>query len=461
VPTGGGRIRQRSLRVVVVAAVVALGAACTPDGEAPPPPQSSSATPVPATLALSVYGPGPVLQAYRQVAADYSERHPDMAVEVQTHAGRDAELADVRARTDAGTPPDLFLIDHDALAGVLGRAWPGAEHGPLPLSQPVDELLGERHLPFGDGYNRVGLEAFSLGARLQCMPVELSPMVVYYNTDLLRLGRIARPGDDPVTPDAGWTFDDFARAARLASGADHKGLAVDPSLEQVAPFVWSGGGDVVDDDQDPSTTTLSDGASTAAMQRLLELARNPRLTFGADELARRSAVQRFRAGQLGMLLGFRALTPSLRTADNLHFDVMPMPRLRTPATIGSVKALCLSRGSQHVQAAADLLAHLVSDDAAEALAGTGYVMPSNLDAVNEREFLQPDQQPAHARVFDEAVPGIEFLPSGGHWPQARAVVDQALAQLWSRPVIDPLDRRLEAIDRATHGILAPEPRGNQ
>ncbi|HEU4566476.1 MAG TPA: hypothetical protein VFR99_00475, partial [Marmoricola sp.] len=49
------------------------------------------------------------------------------------------------------------------------------------------------------------------------------------------------------------------------------------------------------------------------------------------------------------------------------------------------------------------------------------------------------------------------LPGGRRWRQARAVVDQALDTLWTRPVIDPLDQQLEAVDRRTAAILAPPP----
>jgi multiple sugar transport system substrate-binding protein len=448
---------RSALPALLLAVVLVVTAACTPDGQAPPARQSSSAPPGPVALSLSVFGSSTVLRAYQEIAADYSVRHPAVRVAVHPFADEDDELRDVRARTARDAAPDLFLVDLDSLPAVLGRAWPGAMGGPRPLNQPVDELLGQRHLDFGDGYSRVGLEAFSANSRLQCMPVDLSPMVVYYNTDLIRIGRLARPGDDPVTREEGWTLEDFARAVRMAARGGNDGVAIAPDLGQVAPFVWSGGGDVVDDEQQPTTTELSGGASTNALQQLLQIVRNPRVAVTPEQLRRQSAVQRFRAGHLGMLLGFRALIPQLRTAQGLHFDVMPMPYLRQPATLGSVRALCLARGSRNVEAAADLLAHLVSDRAARALAATGSVMPSNLDAVNSAAFLQPGRQPQHARVFDTAVRDIEFLPGGRRWRQARAVVDQALVTLWTRPVIDPLDERLEAVDRRTATILTPPP----
>ena len=92
------------------------------------------------------------------------------------------------------------------------------------------------------------------------MPLDVSPMVVYYNPKLIELDRIAEPGRNPVTQEDGWSLDEFQRGgARSRAGPGVRGLYVAPDLEQVAPFIWSGGGEVVDDTDEPTTLTLSDG----------------------------------------------------------------------------------------------------------------------------------------------------------------------------------------------------------
>ena len=83
----------------------------------------------------------------------------------------------------------------------------------------VDDLLAEREVDFGDGYTRNGLEAFSADAALQCMPLDVSPLVVYYNPKLIELDQIAEPGRNPVTQEDGWSLEEFARAARAAPPA--------------------------------------------------------------------------------------------------------------------------------------------------------------------------------------------------------------------------------------------------
>ena len=81
----------------------------------------------------------------------------------------------------------------------------------------------------------------------------------------------------------------------------------------------------------------------------------PTLTFSQTALARKSALQRFEEGKLGMILGFRDLTPRLRERKGLNFDVMPMPRLSGGASIARMSGLCISAKSEHVDQAADLL----------------------------------------------------------------------------------------------------------
>ena len=91
-----------------------------------------------------------------------------------------------------------------------------------------------------------------------------------------------------------------------------RGLYIAPDLEQVAPFIWSGGGEVVDDTEEPTTLTLSDGPSADAHGEAARAGAQPRPDLQPGALRRQSALERFKAGKLGMILGYRDLTPELR-----------------------------------------------------------------------------------------------------------------------------------------------------
>lgn len=430
--------------VAGVLALALLTAGCSSEEEKPEPSPETSAPAAPTTLTFAVYGPPPVISAYSKIAADFTAENPDTVVNVQpydTHAEAMRALEDGRARGEA---PDLFLMDRDDMAGLH-------EDGAL---RRVDDLLAERQVDFGDGYTRSGLAAFSADSALQCMPADISPLVVYYNPRLIDLSQVAEPGANPVDQENGWGLDEFARAAAQARGPGTRGLYVAPELEHVAPFVWSGGGEIVDDGDEPTRLTLSEGSSASAMERLLELVRDPALTFNQNALRKRSALERFKAGQLGMMLGYRSLTPRLREQENLVFDVMPLPRLGSGATVASMSGLCISE-SADADKTADLLSHVISDESAETLAASGYVMPANLDVLNSEAFLQPGQLPEHATVFAEEVRDIRPMPTSSHWPEVRARASRMLVDLFYEPVILPLEERLAAIDTASEPVFDP------
>ena len=76
--------------------------------------------------------------------------------------------------------PDVYLASRRDLTFLREEGY----------ATPVDELLDERSVEFGDGYSRDALEAFSADTRLQCMPFGVSPMVIYRNTDLVDFERM-------------------------------------------------------------------------------------------------------------------------------------------------------------------------------------------------------------------------------------------------------------------------------
>jgi len=438
---------RRVVTSVLVVGALAVTAACSSDGT-PAAARTTTATPAgPTLLTFAVYGPPQVVTAYTKIAADFSADHPDTVVNVHPYdTQQQAEDALAKA-TAAGNPPDAFLANVDELPDLLSTK----------AVRRLDELLGERHVDFGDGYQRDSLEAFSAEDALQCMPVDSSPLVVYYNRDLLSLAGLTGPGERPITPEGGWSLDQFAAAARQASRPGVRGVYVDPDLDQVAPFIWSGGGEVVDDPEKPTTLTLSDKTSASALEKLLEVVRDPQITFNQAQLARRSALERFKTGSLAMMLGYRDLTPELRNQANLRFDVMPLPRIGAKATSGESEGLCLSSASAHPEKTADFLAYAVSDKATALLAATGYVVPTNLDVINSDAFAQPDEMPASAGVFATGVRSIRSLPRVPTWDSVATSTAALLQGLFYDPVIDPLADRLKAIDAASVPLFTPLP----
>lgn len=445
-------VRSRAAVVAAGAVAVAFAAAgCTPDGEVPPEHDSSSASAAAAHLRVAVYGPPAVRRAYRTVMEDFHREHPQVTVDLEAYKSEAAELRAVRKDAAGGRAPDLFLTGVDALTGLLRDR----------LVQPVAEPLAERQLDFGDGYPRSAIEEFSSDSTLQCMPTEYSPMVVYYNPDLVDLDQ-ARGDGKEITATRGWGMEQFTRAAQNVVADGHAGAYIAPTVDQLASFVMSEGGTVVDNVEAPTTTAFGSSDSVDAISQVLHVMDLNRGIRSPSSPAQ--ALRMFENGKLGMLLGYRDLTGVLRkarTARQLNFDVLPLPDLSRRKTTGELAGFCMSTNATDADASADLLAHIVGKHAMSVLARSGYVMPTNLDVASSNAFWQPRKRPASASVFTTQLRRIEPLPLIGIWPRVESLADRHLSSIFAHagpePDQDRLERLLTVLDEDTAAVLNPQP----
>lgn len=399
--------------------------------------------PDPVTLRLGVYGDRSLRAAWQRLADTYTATYPHVTLEVTARATAERALADRADEARGGTLPDIFLVPSEA-APALSAA---------DLVAPVDELLAQRGVVFGDTYVRLGLEAFSAEQRLQCMPVDVSPQVVLYRSDLLPLRRVAGPDEEPVTRETGWTWEQFTRAARRMAGPGVRGVHVEPRLDTLTALVRSEGADLVDDPRDATTLTFAEDGARGALERILTPLRELRLTPTPQQLARRDALTRFAEGRLGMLVATRAVIPQLRSA-GVDVDVMPLPRLGRPRTAAEVSGLCLAASGQHQEAAADFLAWATAEPGASILAETGAVVPAHVPTLNSPAFSESGTSPQNAAVFVDAVAQAEIHPYVAAWPDVREAVQSELEELFYAPVLD-LDTLLPRIDEQSRRILEP------
>jgi multiple sugar transport system substrate-binding protein len=446
--TGRRGTRRRGWAGLATLALVVVGAAACTDGE-PTPPEPDPTSPAPQTqtrLTFGAYGPAEELVALEEVTANFNALYEPAEVRMRSWPD---ERGLRRAFESGERLPDVFMVSREDMA------WLQEEE----LTQPVDALLDERGVDFGDDYSRDGLQAFSADDRLQCMPYGISPMVIFYNTKLVDFDRMeARGLSVPGEERLAWNFDQFVAAAEFATRPRKgtRGVYVEPSLEALAPFVYSGAGPLFDDEADPTSLAFSDDTTRDALERSLELLRSPTLTLTEQQLARRSPLAWFKRGKLGMIEGYRRMVPELRQVQGLEFDVIAMPSLEQSATIGEVTGLCLSDRAADTQAAADFMVHLLGTPSVERVARSGYLVPANLEVALSDAFLQPGRLPGHAPVFNNSVRSIVFLPLLSTWPQLENAVAPALDRLLNQPILDNLDELTEQIDEASRTVLDPE-----
>lgn len=466
-----GRVRRATGRLATVLVLALAAGGCSGDSGAEPQPDSTSGsgsatgpatgsstpesptgTPAPSgPLTFGVYGPPAELAAFEDTVEEWNAQPDTADVELRTWPSGRA----MRRAVEAGAPlPDVFLASRSDLRWLLDQD----------LTRPVDELLDDRGVEFGDRYSRDAIRAFSTDERLQCMPYGLSPMVMYYNTRLVNFDRMRKRGLDVPDPDStSWSFDQFAAAARFAAGRRGAvaGVQVPATLEGLAPFIASGGGSVFNDGSDPTSLSFSSGDSQAALQRTLDLLRDPGIALSEDELAEASPLTWFERGRLGMIPGFRDLVPQLRSVPGLEFDVMAMPSLGDTATVGDVSGLCLSQATRNVPQAADFMVHEIAPESVARVTRTGYLYPANLQIGLTNDFLQPGRQPEHADAFNSAVRSMQLPPLIDDRRQLERAIAPYLHELVYGVGALDLEGLTARIDARSRAILDPaEPSGS-
>jgi multiple sugar transport system substrate-binding protein len=394
----------------------------------------------PETLTFGVIGSAGEIEQYRTMAETYAPLARHVTVKVSAWPN-DAAMLDAFRR---GEPvPDVFIANRRHLTYL-------AQHQ---LVQPVDQLLDDRGFDFGDEFPRASLTAFSSDNRLECLPYGVQPSVIFYNKKLVSFDRIK---NDPPTPGQGWSLAQFAAAGRWATD-HHPGVAgsyVEPSLNGVAPFVYSGGGALFDDDKQPTSLALSADANVQALSQTVRALRAPGARLTEAQLERHTPLEWFARGKLALLEGSRRMVPDLRAAPRLKFDVMPMPSLGTSATVGSLTGLCLSQHAEDAGTAADFLTYASSPGALALVSYGGYLQPADQTVALSDAFQQPALQPRHASVFTFSVKSMVYPPPVAQWDEIDLAVDPLLDRmLRGRPAAVPgLARK---VDRTSYRIIGP------
>lgn len=351
---------------------------------------------------------------YRTMVNAFADANPDLEVELVAIASKDDHLARLTTAFAGGEPPDVFLVNFREFSQFVVR-------GAL---EPAGPLLQEAGLSIGDYYEQP-VEAFTYEGDLQCWPQNISSLIVYFNTALFEAAGVAAPAED-------WAFEDFRATAldlkrAIDSGdvaADVDPLGIDPSVIRLAPFVWSNGGDLVDDLDAPTRFTLDEPAAREAIEFLLGLVRDDEVVPTEEEIASQDLETRFAAGKLGMFLSSRRDTPVFREQLELRWDVAGLPVADEPASILHSDAYCFSREAGDLDGAVEFAAFALGEEGQTITALGGRTVPSLIEIAESGAFLDPVQPPESSQVFLDAIPELRRTPVIPTWSEIEDLAEE-------------------------------------
>ncbi|MGW4500411.1 ABC transporter substrate-binding protein [Micromonospora sp. NPDC004336] len=402
---------------------------------------------------LLVFGAPEELAAYRTLVEAYEKARPGADVQLVEASDRKDLLARLATSVAGGAPPDLFLMNYRFYGQFAAKD----------VVEPLDDRLAASDAVDPADYYPVAWNAFRWKDRQLCLPQNVSSLAVYYNRTLFAKYGVPEPK-------AGWTWNDLVATAgamtRDSRGAVIRatesegaalrpavhGLGVEPSIIRLAPFVWSNGGQLVDDPARPTRLTLDTPAAREALKNLVDL----RLAYGVvptdEEVEAEDDESRFANGRLAMLMSSRRSTTTFRSITGFEWDVAPLPVYKEQVGVLHSDAYCMTRGAKNKDAAWRFLEFAIAEEGQRIIAATGRTVPSHIGVSRSPAFLGPAQPPRSAKVFLDAIPTVRALPTVSTWPEIEDVTYGILENAMHRG--DRLDDVVRDLDRQTRPLFA-------
>ncbi|MEA2572817.1 MAG: multiple sugar transport system substrate-binding protein [Chloroflexia bacterium] len=384
-------------------------------------------------LTFLVFGEPAEAKAFVDVGKAFEAKYPNVKIKTTAVPSQPNHLMKLATDFAAGDPPDVWVIDYRRF-GLLQNAG---------VVEPVESYLEQSTVIHASDFYTRPLQPFTYNGQLQCIPMNMSSLEVYYSKDLFDRAKLPYPHD-------GWTWDEFvedAKAITALSTPDEKiyGVGIDPQLIRLAPFIWQNGGDIVDDLDHPTRLTLDTPEAREAFQWFVDLELKHHVVSTQEENVSLKDQTRFLFNTLGMWLLSRRVVPALRTATGFEWDVAPLPQGKQKAGILHSDAYCISKATKNKELAWKFVEYANGPEGQVVAAKTGRTVPSLVSVANSPVYLESDKPPKSSDVFLKMGPYLRATPQIGTWPdielKTNAIIEQAF---YGYITVDEAIKQMEA-----------------
>jgi multiple sugar transport system substrate-binding protein len=404
-------------------------------------PTAASAKPT-GSIDLQAFGDPPEIKVIEAVIEGFKEQYPGTQVNLISIPSQGDHMTKLQTAFAAGNPPDVWVLNYRRYGQFAAKG----------VVEPVGPLLEKSSVIKEDMYFEPPIEAFNFDGTLQCLPQNISSLVVYYNKDLFTKNNVPFPKD-------GWTWQDFLDTAKALTKdidgdgkMDTHGLGVDPQIIRVAPFVWQNGGEIVDNPEKPTKLTLRDGPAREALDFFLNLQLVHRVVPNEAEATAEDLEARFMNGKLGMYMASRVATPAFREITGFDWDVGPLPVGKERASILHSDAFCISKDAKNKDLAWAFVEYSQSPPGQIRAADLGRTVPSLKEVANSDVFLKPTLPPASAKVFLDAIPDMHLVPIVSTWPRIESMANEEIERAFY--AMAPVEEVLTKLEEESTKLFA-------
>ncbi len=302
----------------------------------------------------------------RTFREEFEAAHPGVSVRIEQIPGHGQYAPKLLMMHVAGSMPDVIQLDASSGAVFI-------DNGVLRDMVPFIEADAGFEL---DDYFENVIDIARRGDALYTIPLDFTPMMMYYNKKLFDEAGVAYPRP-------GWSWDDFLETAKKltvfpegARGPTQYGMY----FENVMPFwvlwLWTNGGDVLDPTGKRAGGYFDGPKSIEAVQFLVDLMTKYRVVPHPRESAA-AGVDLFRSGQAAMDVKGHWMMIDYQ-ADGIDFGVVALPTNGVErATVVYYSGLSITTKARHPQLAWEYIKFMTSADVQVRRVASGLAISGN------------------------------------------------------------------------------------
>ncbi len=312
-----------------------------------------------------------------QIYKDFERDNPDIKIMIENFPGSGDYVPKLMLTHVANTVPDVTVLDASSSALFIKN---GVLQDLTPFFDKDPELKREQ-------FFENTLQAGTYQGKLYSVPVDFTPMVMYYNRDMFDAAGVAYPKN-------GWTFEDFERTCEALKAKGKKGFVVSTWMPGWVMWLWNNNGAVLDPSGTKANGTLDSPQNAEAigfLKNLVDKGYAPTLSQ-----VQATGAEPFPNGDVAMAVSGHWSITGYKSAKGInwqHLGVVSMPtRLKSPVTVYYESGLGIGNGCRQPEAAWRFIKHFCSYKNQMRYNSSGIAIDARKDVASERakESIEQD-----------------------------------------------------------------------
>lgn len=273
---------------------------------------TSTPKPEPVTITWATWGGAAQAELYEQAIEAFHASQDLIRVENINSASVADHIQKVQTMVGGGTPPDLIMLGGETVPAFAANG----------LTQPIDDFVAADPDFNEQDYFGITLDAMRYDGKLWGLPKDFNITILYYNKAMFDAAGLDYPTRD-------WDQETFLEAAKALTVREdgrvvQYGFADSPL--NMWFWIWQNGGEVFDNDTNPSVMLMDQPAALETVEWYFGLALEHGVMPTLPELMQSGGQQElFAAGRVAMLADLRAATQVLDQITDFEWGMTELP----------------------------------------------------------------------------------------------------------------------------------------